>query len=190
MASIRERWVMTENELRAIFRANAAKARPFVYMSDSDNSYEDECDHGLKTPPPEPISTRRPRRPRRSQSPSETKVEHEKNQISRVTKQKASKKSPRYPFTRSRGCERISLDLRRKGFLNYRPGTKTVQVSFRTYMRDHDPDRWSHLTPEEHRERNFNIWRRRTPAASYRILPDGTFQPYETLADETIQPLK
>ena len=179
---------MAEDELRAIFRANAAKARSFIYMSDSDDSYEDEWDHGLKTPPPEPISTR-PRRPRQKQPPPKAKVEHKNLQTNRVTKQKTPQKSPRYPLTRSRGCERISLDLRKKGFVNSWFGTKPIRVSFRTYMRDHDPDRLSHLTPEEHRERNFQIWRRQTSAALYRILPDGTFQPYQALPDGTIQPL-
>lgn len=47
---------MTEEEFGALVEANYEKARPFVYMSDSESPYESEVDNGLKTPESLPSS--------------------------------------------------------------------------------------------------------------------------------------
>ncbi|KAL9607735.1 MAG: hypothetical protein Q9167_007375 [Letrouitia subvulpina] len=60
-----------------------------------------------------------------------------------------SKRAMRYPWTRSKGLERLSLDTWRKGFVNIYKGPSSFQVSFITYLRDFDPERIMHLTPDQ-----------------------------------------
>ncbi|KAI4157968.1 MAG: hypothetical protein LQ342_007862 [Letrouitia transgressa] len=60
-----------------------------------------------------------------------------------------SKSALRYPWTRSKGLERLSLDTQRKGFVNIHKSSRSFQVSFITYLRDFDPERITHLTPDQ-----------------------------------------
>ena len=189
MTSFEERWGMTEEELGAIFAANAAKAKPWVEMYDSDDSYEEEDEHGLQTPPPEYVTASAISRRPRPKPPAEPEFEFKQTKSGRVVKRRISKKSPRYPVTRSRGMADLSLDLRKNGYINFEFGTKILNVSFKAYMREHDPDLWSHLTPEEHRDRNFDIGMRKRPNPSYKILPDGRWQSYEKMPDGTLNPV-
>ena len=170
---------MTKDELRAIFRGNAQKARPFVYMSDSDDSYESEINNGLRTPEsllfsPQPQhSSAEPLIPKADASKSSSGQSH------RVQKHKSA--STRYPRTRSRLCDHVWLDNRRKNFVNYKPWLgKLIQCSFNTYTREHDPERqkelWGHLTPAQRRDREFRKERASRTCASYIELPDGTLK--------------
>ncbi|KAL9044854.1 MAG: hypothetical protein Q9214_002037 [Letrouitia sp. 1 TL-2023] len=70
--------------------------------------------------------------------------------LNRVEKPRVfSKSALRYPWTRSKGLERLSLDTWRKGFVNIHKGPSSFQVSFITYLRDFDPERIMHLTPDQ-----------------------------------------
>lgn len=173
MASSRLIDGMTEEEFGALVAANYKNARPFVYMSDSESPYESEVDNGLKTPesiPPRPkpqpssmgLSTSKPN------SPTDSKQPH------RVEKHKLA--SRRYPRTRSRPCDHVWLDHRKKNAVNYKPFLgKLIRCSFSTYTREYDPERqdelWGHLTLAQRRERQFRKDMDARGSASYIILP-------------------
>ena len=167
---------MTEEEFGALVRANYEKARPFVYMSDSD-SYYSEIDYGLRTPESPPFCPKPPQSAAKSSGSKSTTPTGSKDQPHRVKKHKSA--STRYPLTRSRPCDHAWLDYRRKNFVNYKPFLgKLIQCSFNTYMRDHDPERqqelWGHLTPAQRRERQYRKDMADLGSGSYIILPDDT----------------
>ena len=163
----------TEEEFRALVRANYEKARPFVHMSDSESPYESEVDNGLKTPESLPSSPKPQPSSTRLSTPKPTAPTSSK-QSYRVEKHKLA--SRRYPVTRSRPCNHAWLDYRKKNFVNYKPFLgKLIQCSFRTYTREYDPERqdelWGHLTPAQRRERQFRKDMDARGSASYIILP-------------------
>ena len=178
MASAQKINGRTEEELRALFRANAQKAREFVYMSDSD-PYESEVDYGFRTPESLTFSPQ-PQLSLADTSPSKpTSQTSTKGCPNGVRKPKWA--SGRYPRTRSQPCDHVWLDSRRKNFVNYKPYLGSlIRCSINTYMREHDPENqhelWGHLTPAQRREREYRKWRAGRPCPSYTILPDGTFK--------------
>ena len=146
-----------EEEFRALVRANYEKAQPFVYMSDSESLYESEVDNGLKTPKSLPSSPKPQPSSTRLSTPKPTAPTGSK-QSHRVEKHKLASRC--YPRTRSRPCDHVWLDHRKKNVVNYKPFLgKLIQCSFNTYTREYDPERqdelWGHLTLAQRRERQL-----------------------------------
>ena len=164
----------TEEEFGALVAANYEKARPFVYMSDSESPYESEVDNGLRTPESRPSSPKLRAPSTNSTTPKLTAPTSSKQQPHRVEKHKLA--SRRYPRTRSRPCDHVWLDHHKKNIVNYKPFFgKLIRCSFSTYAREYDPERqdelWGHLTPAQRRERQFRKDMDARGSASYIILP-------------------
>ncbi len=174
---------MTEEEFGALVEANYEKARPFVYMSDSESPYESEVDNGLKTPESLPSSPKSQPSSTRL-STSTTNAPTDSKQSHRVEKHKLALR--RYPRTRSRPCDHVWLDHRKKNVVNYKPFLgKLIRCSFNTYTREYDPERqddlWGHLTLAQRRERQFRKDMAARGSASYIILPGDKLKIFSPL---------